>query len=63
MSTSAAGPSKCVCTCSYECLSKWTKILTFGIASAIAAVGITKFINVLGVISVFEYILNAYMMY
>lgn len=48
--------------CNYECFRKWTKYLTYLVSFAVVAVGITRLLNVFVIISVFEYILNAYVM-
>jgi len=52
--------SKCECT--YANVKKWTKILTFGIALTVIALGIQKFFNVFQVVDVFGYIINIYLM-
>lgn len=53
----------CNCECSYECLSKWTKIITFSLAGTIIALGVQKFFIIFNVVDIFGYIINAYLMY
>ncbi len=50
------------CQCNYECLTKWTRIITFSVSLTVIALGIQKFFNVFSVVYVFGYIINVYLM-
>lgn len=49
--------------CDYSCIRKWTKIVTYVCASAVAGLGIAKFFNITNALSPLDYIVNVYLMY
>lgn len=51
------------CECNYECLTKWTKIITFSLSGAVIALGVQKFFNIFNAADIFGYIINVYLMY
>ena len=53
----------CKCECTYESLTKWTKLFTFGISGTVIALGIQKFFNIFNAADIFGYIINIYLMY
>ncbi len=47
--------------CNYECISQWSKYLTYSCSTAIIGLGIAKFFNVTNVMNPIDYIINVYL--
>lgn len=49
--------------CNYECVRKWSKILTYACSVGIIGLGIAKFFNITNVMSPIDYIVNVYLIF